>query len=80
MRRIRVDSYGNITNTKPNHYHRDNGPAYISYNHYYQSWLINGKYHRLDGPAFIRGNYQVWYIDDIIYTKDEYDLKIKKIS
>jgi len=42
---------------KDNLYHRESGPAYISYDKdgliYSEKYCIDGKYHRVGGPAHI---------------------------
>jgi len=74
-------------------YHRDDGPAFISW-HYVNSsiksivYMINGGYHRDDGPAYqyfdedgtlIKEEY---WLDDIAYTKFDWLIKtrIKKLK
>jgi hypothetical protein len=56
--------------------HREDGPAYIE--HFYRSWYINGKRHRLDGPAVEFDKlYKQWWINDVEYTKEEFEVIIQ---
>ncbi len=80
MRRIEIDIDGWVENLRNNLWHRDNGPAYMSYDDDYQSWLNNGKLHRLDGPAVINGSCQAWWVNDIKYDKYQYDLIINNLN
>ena len=59
--------------------HREDGPAYID-GDYYQEWYLNGKLHREDGPAVINGDKQVWYLNGIEYSKEEYYKKLKELK
>jgi len=51
---IETNDYDDISDLT---YHREDGPAYIRYNHNgkvaYEAYYIHGKRHRLDGPAYI---------------------------
>lgn len=58
--------------------HRENGPAFY-YKDMRREWYINGKLHRLNGPAIEYDRkpiYNEYYIDDIRYSKEEYDKKV----
>ncbi len=80
MRRIIVFVDGGVSNRRGVEIHRDNGPAYMSYNDYCQAWFNNGKLHRLDGPAYICGDYKEWWIDGKQYTKYEHDSAINYLQ
>lgn len=63
--------------------HRTDGPAIINIdktntNQLSIMWCINGKLHRTDGPAVEYNNGdKLWYLNDIEYTEEEHNLKIK---
>ena len=42
-------------------------------------WDFNGLRHRLDGPAIEWNNVdKEWYINGILYTKEQFDNKVKE--
>ena len=54
-------------------YHRDNGPAIISYSGQQLEWWLNDKRHRLDGPAVKLADSKLfWFINNQLVTEDEY--------
>jgi hypothetical protein len=63
-----------------NEFHRIDGPA-IEYANGTKSWWKNNKLHRLDGPAVeYSDGYKEWYIEDIKYTEEEFQAKIKPMN
>lgn len=51
--------------------HRENGSAVI-YPDVGEEWWFNGVLHRLDGPALIHGEFKLWLINGVEYTREEY--------
>ena len=44
--------------------HREDGPAFISYDDIAHMWFVNGLLHRVDGPAIVSKNYRKeWWIN-----------------
>lgn len=57
--------------------HRVGGPAF-TYADGSEKWYVNDKLHRTDGPAitYIEPEFEeLWYIDGVELTKDEFDKK-----
>ena len=73
-----IDEYGSkIYRNQKGELHRDEGPAVIWRNGQ-QAWYRNGKYHREDGPAIIWADgTQFWFLNDIEYTKEEWEDAIR---
>lgn len=60
--------------------HNMDGPALYGVGDSLQ-WFIHGKNHRLDGPAVIYDNGKAfYYLDDILYSKDDYLKEIHKLN
>lgn len=57
--------------------HNLNGPA-IEYSNGDKSWYKNGERHRENGPAIEWSNINEYYLNNILYSKDEYYQKVKK--
>ena len=75
-----VDKKGNIFyKNEDGDFHREDGPAYIGITGT-KAWLVNNKFHREDGPARIgeEDNYDRYYLDDIEYTKEDWEEEIIK--
>ena len=61
-------------------YHRDDGPA-IEWAHGSKEWYKHGKCHREDGPAVeLSSGYKAYWLEDIIYSEEEYWEKIKELK
>lgn len=84
-----VDCYGSTMYFKDENLtirHREDGPA-IVYTDGGKEWYVDGLHHRIDGPAVdwvikhgVEGNYKEYWLDGIMYTKEEFDEEIKKIK
>lgn len=76
-----VDYLGKYWINKQGQYHNTEQPA-IQFNNGDYVWIANGKYHNLNGPALVELNPPLtqYYINDKLYTKEEFDKKIKEIK
>lgn len=54
--------------------HRENGPAFDYPSWGYSEWWYNGKRHRLDGPAVIDEGEEQYWINDIQYSKEKFNI------
>ena len=70
---------GKIWKDEKERYHREDGPAYESYEGI-RKWFKNGKLHREDGPAIIcnDGNFR-YFVNNKKYSKKEYWKEIEKL-
>jgi hypothetical protein len=64
-------------------YHRLDGPA-REFKDGYKEWYINGIRHREDGPAIEWNFFKRWYLNNKIYTEQDWQqevirLKLKRI-
>ncbi len=78
--KVTVDNEGIIRWCQNGLLHRLDGPA-VEWANGSKVWCQNGKYHRLDGPAIEYANGdKYWYIDDVEYTKEEFNAKINPVK
>ena len=69
---VEITMFGPVYMDATGDYHRINGPAVKWPNG--ECWYYHGKRHRLGGPALIySGGNQFWYIDDVQYSKEDYE-------
>jgi hypothetical protein len=71
MDRPRIDEFGNKRWFVNNKLHRIDGPA-IEYINGEKNWWVNGKLHRTDGPAAEYTSGERWYLDNQVYTFDNW--------
>ena len=57
--------------------HREDGPAIESSNGT-RMWYFNGLCHREDGPAYEGTLGEMWFLDDVRYTEDEFKIQLAK--
>ena len=50
----------------------------IHYKNGDKTWFNGGKRHRIDGPAVVWKNSIIWYLDDVVYSFDEWLEEIEK--
>ena len=68
-------------------HHREDGPA-IERANGNKEWYLNGKRHREDGPAIERFggskswwlNGKEWWLNDIQYTEEKFNAKMKPVK
>ena len=63
---------------RDNYYHRDGGPAVELYQGG-KAWYRHGQYHREDGPALYNADYWSWYLENVLYSFEEWLERIEKI-
>lgn len=59
--------------------HRTDGPALIS-NNGDITWYYEGSIHRIGGPAVTIGKSEHYYIEDVPYSKEEYNKLLRVIE